>query len=572
MFCTPHGMAASRGGGGGWTSGAIRALTVVDAMLLLATALHYAHDGAYWRQAQRDLRDASVVRAKWQEHLEDVRRVSARAVSRSAQLQMGRWEEAAARCPPVRPCPKVKPCRGVGSALTQARIQAAQAKARSQAQEAARASAALRGNAAAVNDASTSSSTSSSSSAGATSDASSDAVAASVPASRARVDGNDNRVDALALADGGKPKPGPAAPVFDPDGNDGVDFKVYVYDLPAQFHSELAKQQRRCIYDQYGTEIRIHEMLMRSPMRTANPAEAEFFFVPIYPECYLFRANQMYGKEGLSLTNKWYLEALRIVTHQHPWWNRTQGRDHFFVFAGARGPHIFKDWKKHIKKAIFMTPEGDRTLSEQFNTWKDIVIPGLEPEREFWSGALRNREPKEQKYVGYFRGTIHNKGGKSYSKGIRIKMEDRVRGDPEVVFTEASGQCNKACYRDEMRKSTFCLCPRGWSPWTLRAYQGMMAGCIPVILADEIEFPYENFMEWRNLTVKIPESRAEDTMDILRAIPQEVIDRKKAAIDEVWRRVSWPEKGHPDDAFHHVMRELGRKRRGFKASSLTFWT
>jgi hypothetical protein len=79
---------------------------------------------------------------------------------------------------------------------------------------------------------------------------------------------------------------------------------------------------------------------------------------------------------------------------------------------------------------------GDRTLSEQFNTWKDVVIPGLEPEREFWSGALRTREPKETKYAGYFRGTIHNKGGKSYSKGIRIKMEDRVRGDPEVVFSE----------------------------------------------------------------------------------------------------------------------------------------
>ena len=57
---------------------------------------------------------------------------------------------------------------------------------------------------------------------------------------------------------------------------------VYVYDLPAQFHSQLAKEQRRCIYDQYGTEIRIHETLLRSPMRTTNPLEAEFFFVPIY--------------------------------------------------------------------------------------------------------------------------------------------------------------------------------------------------------------------------------------------------------------------------------------------------
>ena len=67
--------------------------------------------------------------------------------------------------------------------------------------------------------------------------------------------------------------------------------------------------------------------------------------MPIYTECYLFRANQQHGKEGLSVTNKWFHEALRIVTHENPWWNRTQGRDHFFVFAGARGPHIFKDWQ-----------------------------------------------------------------------------------------------------------------------------------------------------------------------------------------------------------------------------------
>jgi len=40
-----------------------------------------------------------------------------------------------------------------------------------------------------------------------------------------------------------------------------------------------------------------------------------------------------------------------------------------------------KDWKHNIKKSIFLTPEGDRSLSEQFNTHKDVVIPGLEPDK-----------------------------------------------------------------------------------------------------------------------------------------------------------------------------------------------
>jgi hypothetical protein len=33
--------------------------------------------------------------------------------------------------------------------------------------------------------------------------------------------------------------------------------------------------------------------------------EAEFFYVPIYGECYLFRANRLLGKAGLEDTNKW---------------------------------------------------------------------------------------------------------------------------------------------------------------------------------------------------------------------------------------------------------------------------
>lgn len=35
-----------------------------------------------------------------------------------------------------------------------------------------------------------------------------------------------------------------------------------------------------------------------------------------------------------------------------------------------------------------------------------------------------------------------------------------------------------------------------------------MAGCVPVIIADEIEFPFEDEIDWRQLTVKIPEACA----------------------------------------------------------------
>lgn len=66
-----------------------------------------------------------------------------------------------------------------------------------------------------------------------------------------------------------------------------------------------------------------------------------------------------------------------------------------------------------------MTPEGDRSLGEQFNTWKDVVIPGLEADWYFWSGYQRE-DPRERPFLAYFRGTILNKYGSGWKFGIDI--------------------------------------------------------------------------------------------------------------------------------------------------------
>lgn len=201
-------------------------------------------------------------------------------------------------------------------------------------------------------------------------------------------------------------------PTSEVDPKTGFTFKIYIYDLPKEFHSDLKRDQKRCVSDQYGTEIRIHEELLKSPLRTLDPDEADFFYIPIYGECYLFRENQRSGRDAMSNTNRWFRKALNIVVKETPYWNRTQGRDHIWTFPGARGPHIFKDWKRNIKKSIFLTPEGDRSLSEQFNTWKDIVIPGLEADEEFWSGKLKRDDSFDRDIFAFFKGTIHNRGGK----------------------------------------------------------------------------------------------------------------------------------------------------------------
>ena len=524
----------------------VRLLAVVDFLLLLLTLLHFSRSKSYFSSLQTQVQLEHKNRLKWETYLKKYRTKASEKVSREMQvLMLEKFREETEKCPPEPKCEKFKPCSKSKSTHHKDNMNK---KISSKEEDS-------------------------------TIDVADDEVRASNEEETGQVaevenSSNNGEIENKHYFDViPRYSPGPASPTFEPASNDGVSFKIFVYNLPQKFHVEMLKKNKRCVTDQYGTEIRIHANIMQSKMYTLDPLEAEFFYVPVYGECKLFENIATLGaKKGLQETNTWWLEAMKLVTDHYPFWNRTQGRDHVFTFAGARGPHIFKDWKRHIKKSVFLTPEGDRSLSEQFNTWKDIVIPGLEPEKAFWSGSLRRqKEVNRAKTFAYFRGTIANKLGKQYSKGIRIKMKEAFKDIKDVVFTEQQSSCDKTCYREEMRASTFCLCPRGWSPWTLRAYQALMVGCIPVIIADEIEFPYENSFNWREVSIKIPEKRHLEAIDILRSVPDAVIERKREAMAKFWPNVAWKRPTVDADAFHSVMKELERKKRGFKASTFTFW-
>lgn len=59
--------------------------------------------------------------------------------------------------------------------------------------------------------------------------------------------------------------------------------KIFVYDVPTKFTTDMSHKWKRCSTDQYGTEVFFHEALVAArDVRTTRPEEADFFFVPIY--------------------------------------------------------------------------------------------------------------------------------------------------------------------------------------------------------------------------------------------------------------------------------------------------
>jgi len=86
-------------------------------------------------------------------------------------------------------------------------------------------------------------------------------------------------------------------------------------------------------------------------------------------------------------------------------------------------------------------------------------------------------------------------------------------------------------YRDILARSIFSLCPSGSGPNTIRLWESLYAGAIPVILSDDLILPDEECFEWDRCVIRIPEKDVEKVPAILQGMSdQEMQDRKRRCL------------------------------------------
>ena len=108
--------------------------------------------------------------------------------------------------------------------------------------------------------------------------------------------------------------------------------KIFVYDLPARYNRNFIKKEPRCLTHMFALEVLFHQYMLTSPVRTTNPEEADWFYMPVYLTCDL-------TPSGLPLpfrSPRMLRAAISLVSMRWPYWNRTEGADHFFIT-----PHDF---------------------------------------------------------------------------------------------------------------------------------------------------------------------------------------------------------------------------------------
>lgn len=110
----------------------------------------------------------------------------------------------------------------------------------------------------------------------------------------------------------------------------------------------------------------------------------------------------------------------------------------------------------------------------------------------------------------------------------------------EDVYGGMQTKKSQVDYSEEMRKRTseynallldskFSLCPSGAGPNTIRFWESLAVGCIPILLSDTLELPEHK--DWDKAIFKVPEKNVRN-LGFLRNISDlEIIERRKKCIE-----------------------------------------
>lgn len=102
-----------------------------------------------------------------------------------------------------------------------------------------------------------------------------------------------------------------------------------------------------------------------------------------------------------------------------------------------------------------------------------------------------------------------------------------------------------------------CALHSGWHPWSPRPYYAVLMGCIPVIISEVQELAFEDLIDWDSFVVWVRPGDVRKLDFILRSFSDMEIQRRRKAMQEIWRLMWYAEGGLANQA---VLQELYARR------------
>ncbi|CAI5467612.1 unnamed protein product [Closterium sp. Yama58-4] len=147
----------------------------------------------------------------------------------------------------------------------------------------------------------------------------------------------------------------------------------------------------------------------------------------------------------------------------------------------------------------------------------DVIVPyvPLVPPFSHDSGAWAHRP-----LLLFFQGTTDRWG----------QVQRELQGQPGVQFTvgRADNSSMTAQATNTMRRAKYCLVPRGDTSSSCCLFDAILSGCIPVIISDALDPPFEDVIDYTAFALLIPAALA--------VRPGYILGMLHAQTEAVWRQ------------------------------------
>ena len=151
------------------------------------------------------------------------------------------------------------------------------------------------------------------------------------------------------------------------------------------------------------------------------------------------------------------------------------------------------------------------------------------------------------------------------TRNVRRILMRALAGQPGVVIEAATAARNASYqphgqYLRRMLRSTFCLAPRGDTASSRRVYESIAAGCIPVIIADDLALPFATRLRYEDFTLRFKEREALAkplaVLQQLRSLPPQRIRRMQRALLKARPSFLWHTDPSRESAVDQILRDM----------------